>query len=75
MDLVRFENQGSSSTTYPEASSIDSQMFAVDGAMPTSRARSALFSKFADRKAQARKKRSKSRRLPTLASERMSRSR
>ena len=50
-------------------------LLAVDGAMPTSRARSALLSRLADRRAQARRKRSKSRRLPTLPSERTSRSR
>ena len=49
--------------------------FAVEGEMPMSRARSALFNRFADRSAHARTNRSKSLRLPTLASERMSRSR
>ena len=66
MDLVRFENHGASNTICPEASSVDSQWFAVEGAMPISRARSALLSKFAERRAQARRKRSKSRRRPTL---------
>ena len=75
MDLVRFENHGSSSTAWPEATSMESHWFAVEGAMPTSRARSALFKRFAERRAQARKKRSKSRRLPTLVRARTSRSR
>ncbi|SPF37770.1 hypothetical protein SBA1_1800002 [Candidatus Sulfotelmatobacter kueseliae] len=43
MDVVRFENHGSSNIICPEASSAEGQLFAVDGAMPTSRARSALF--------------------------------
>jgi len=44
-------------------------MIAVKEAIPTSRARSALFSTFAETKAQARRKRSKSRGVATLASE------
>src|SRR5207253_3083359 len=75
MDFVRFENHGSSRTTCPEASSTDNQWLAVLGEMPTSRAKSALFNRFAERRAHARRKRSKSRRLPTLANERTSRSR
>jgi hypothetical protein len=75
MDFVRFENHGSSNTIWPEASRTDSQWLAVVGEMPTSRAKSALLRRFAERKAQARKNRSKSRRLPTLASDRTSRSR
>ena len=59
----------------PDASNMDSQWLAVVGEMPTSRARSALFSRFAERNAHARINRSKSRRLPTLASKRISRSR
>ena len=42
IDLVRFENQGSRNTICPEASRVDSQWFAVEGAMSMPRARSAL---------------------------------
>src|SRR5262249_33725968 len=75
IDFVRLENQGSSNTTCPDASSVDSHWLAVEGAIPTSRARSALLSRLADRSAHARRNLSKSRRLPTCASERTSRSR
>jgi hypothetical protein len=42
---------------------MDSQWLAVEGAIPTSRARSALFNRFAERSAQARRNLSKCRRL------------
>ena len=53
MDLVGFENQGSSRTNCPEASRVDQQCLAVEAAILTSRARSALFSKFRKRQARA----------------------